>query len=83
MAGNLLLFMALPYTVEGFQVAVHWAKGIPGMLVLLAVSAIFATPLVVGGVLLTGILDTWFDYRNKIDQRIERTENEDSSDKDR
>lgn len=83
MAGNLLLFMALPYTVEGFQVAVYWAKGIPGMLVLLAVSAVFATPLVIGGVLLTGILDTWFDYRNKIDQRIERTENEDSSDKDR
>ncbi len=82
-AGNLLLFMALPYMVEGLQVTIYWAKDIPGMLVLLAVSAVFATPLLAGGILLAGILDTWFDYRKKIDQRIERINNEDSSDKDR
>jgi hypothetical protein len=81
--GNVLLFMALPYTIEGLQVAAEWAKGIPGMAVLLVISAFFATPLIAGGVLLLGILDTWFDYRTKIDNRIERMKNEGSSDKDR
>lgn len=82
-AGNLLLFMALPYFIEGFQVTVHWARAIPGMVILLAVSAVFATPLVAILVLLAGILDTWFDFRKKLDQRTERMKNEDSSDKNR
>lgn len=81
--GNVLLFMALPYTIEGLQVTAKWAREIPGMAVLLVISAFFATPLIAGGVLLLGILDTWFDYRTKIDNRIERMKNESSSDKDR
>lgn len=82
-AGNLLLFMALPYFMEGLQVTVHWARIVPGMVILLVVSAVFATPVVAAVVLLVGILDTWFDFRTKIDQRTERMKNEDSSDKDR
>lgn len=82
-AGNLLLFMALPYFIEGLQAAVHWARGIPGMVILLVISTFFAAPIMVAGILLTGILDTWFDFRTKVDQRTERMKNEDSSHKDR
>ena len=82
-SANLLLFMALPYFIEGVQVTVYWARAIPGMIILLVISALFATPLVVAMVLFSGILDTWLDFRTKIDQRTERMKNEDSSDKDR
>ncbi len=79
-AKNLLVFSSLPYGIEGFQVAVKWAKGTPGMVFVLIVIAIFAPPFVLGGLILLGILDTWFDYRKKIDIRIERMKNEGSSD---
>jgi hypothetical protein len=79
-AGNLLVFIAFAYGLEGLQVAVKWAKRIPGMVFMLAFSAIFAPPLILGGLILLGILDTWFDYRKKIDIRIERNKNEGSSD---
>jgi hypothetical protein len=79
-AKNLLLFSALPYGIEGFQVAARWAKGVPGVAFMLIVSAVFAPPLVLGSLILLGILDTWFDYRKKIDLRIERMKNEGSSD---
>jgi len=82
-AKNLLVFSALPYGIEGLQVAVKWAKGLPGVAVMLVVSAVFAPPLVLGGLVLLGILDTWFDYRKKIDLRIERMKNEGSSDQNR
>lgn len=79
-AGNLLVFTALPYGIEGLQVAAKWAKRIPGMVFMLIMSTIFATPFILGGLILLGILDTWFDYRKKIDIRIERMKNEGSSD---
>ncbi len=77
---NILVFSSLPYGIEGLQVVVKWVKGSPGMLFMLIVSAIFAPPLILGGLILLGILDTWFDYRKKIDIRIERMKNEGSSD---
>ncbi len=77
---NLLVFCSLPYGVGGFQVAVKWAKETRGMAFMLIMSAIFAPPFVLGGLILLGILDTWFDYRKKIDIRIERMKNEGSSD---
>ncbi len=79
-AKNLLVFCSLPYGIEGFQVAVKWAKGIPGMMFILIMSAVFAPPFILGGLILLGILDTWFDYRKIIDKRIERMKNEGSSD---
>ncbi len=79
-AGNLLLFMAVPYSVEGLQTAVHWARRIPGMIMLLVIAGLFATPVVAAAILLVGILDTWFDYRKRIDN--ERNSDEDSADKD-
>ena len=82
-SGNLLLFSSLPYFIEGLQTTVHWARAVPGMVILLVISAFFAIPVVAAMVLLAGILDTWFDFRTKIDQRTERMKNEDSSDKDR
>jgi hypothetical protein len=80
MAKNLLVFSALPYGIEGLQVAVRWVKSLPGMALMLILSAVFAPPVVLGSLVLLGILDTWFDYRKKIDLRIERMKNEGSSD---
>lgn len=82
-AGNLLLFMSLPYFIQGLQVVLLWISLVPGMVFLLIISVVFATPLVAAAILLTGILDTWFDYRKKIENRIERINNEGSSDKGR
>ena len=79
-AKNLLVFSSLPYGIEGLQVAVKWAKGKSGMVFVLMMSAVFAPPFVLSGLILLGILDTWFDYRKKIDIRIERMKNEGSSD---
>ncbi len=79
-AKNLLVFCSLPYGIGGFQVAVKWAKETPGIALMLIISAIFAPPFVLGGLVLLGILDTWYDYRKKIDIRIERMKNEGSSD---
>lgn len=77
---NMLVFTSLPYGIEGFQVAAKWARNAPGMVLILIISAIFAPPFFLGGLVLLGILDTWFDYRKKIDIRIERIKNEGSSD---
>ena len=79
-AKNLLVFSALPYGIEGFQVTMKWIKGKPGMVFMLIMGTVFAPPFVLGGLILLGILDTWMDYRKKIDQRIERIKNEGSSD---
>ncbi len=79
-AKNILVFSILPYGLEGLQVAVKWAKGIPGMVFMLIMSTLFVPPFILGGLVLLGILDTWFDYRKKIDKRIERMKNESSSD---
>lgn len=77
---NLLLFMVLPYSIEGFQVAIKWAKSTRGMGFILIMSSIFVPPFILGSVILLGILDTWFDYRKIITKRIERIKNEGSSD---
>lgn len=82
-AKNLLVFSALPYGIEGLQVGIKWAKNTPGMVFILLAGAVFAPPLVSGGLILLGILDTWYDYRKKIDLRIERMKNEGSSDQNR
>ena len=77
---NFLVFMALPYGVEGFQVAFKWAKSIKGMVFILIMSSIFVPPFILGSIILLGILDTWFDYRKTINKKIERIKNEGSSD---
>jgi len=77
---NLLLFMALPYGIEGFQVALRWAKSIRGMVFILIMSSIFVPPFILSGLILLGILDTWFDYRKIINKKIEGIKNEGSSD---
>ncbi len=79
-AKNLLIFCSLPYGIEGFQVAIKWAKNAQGMIFILIMTAVFAPPFFLSVLILLGILDTWFDYRKKIDIRIERIKNEGSSD---
>lgn len=71
-ADNVLLFMALPYLIEGGAVVLRWAASFPGMAVVLAVALLLATPFMLGAVALTGVLDTWFDFRRRIDMKVER-----------
>lgn len=71
-ADNVLLFMALPYLIEGGAVVLRWAASFPGMTVVLAVAFLLATPFMLGAVALTGVLDTWFDFRRRIDIKVER-----------
>lgn len=79
-AANALVAVSVPYFLLGLIVALRWARAIPGMLFLLILSALFALPLVMGVILVTGILDTWLDFRKKIENRLERKNNEGSSD---
>jgi len=72
MADNVLLFMALPYLIEGGAVVLRWAASFPGMAVVLTVALLLATPFMLGAVALTGVLDTWFDFRRRIDMKVER-----------
>lgn len=71
-ADNVLVFMALPYLIEGGAVVLRWAASFPGMTVVLAVALLLATPFMLGAVALTGVLDTWFDFRRRIDMKVER-----------
>lgn len=63
---NVLVFLAAPYGLVGGLVIAESVRNRP----LLLASGIFlfvaATPLVLGGVVLTGLLDTWFDFRSRM-----------------
>jgi hypothetical protein len=70
-ADNVLLFIALPYLIEGWAVARKWASSFPGMTVVLLAALFLVTPVVLAAVILTGVLDTWFDFRKKLENRLE------------
>lgn len=72
LADNVLLFMALPYIIEGGAVVLKWATLFPGMTVVLVVALLLATPFMLGAVALAGVLDTWFDFRRRIEMKMER-----------
>ncbi len=71
-ADNVLLFMALPYLLEGGAVVLKWASSFPGMTAVMAVALVLATPVMLSVVALTGVLDTWFDFRRRMDMKVER-----------
>lgn len=65
-AHNSLLFMAAPYFAVGAAVTGEAIRGLPGLLLPFALLVVFATPLSVAAVTMTGLLDTWFDFRRRI-----------------
>lgn len=71
-ADNVLLFMALPYLIQGGAVALKWASAYPGMTAVFLIALVLITPVVIMGTTLTGVLDTWFDFRKRIEMRAER-----------
>ncbi len=71
-ADNVLLFMALPYLIEGGAVVLRWASPYPGMTVVLSIALVLLTPMMLMAVALTGVLDTWFDFRRRLDMKVER-----------
>ncbi len=70
-ADNLLFFIALPYFLEGWAVARKWAASFPGMTTVLLAALFLMTPVLLAAVILTGVLDTWFDFRKKLENRPE------------
>jgi Na+/H+-dicarboxylate symporter len=59
--------MAAPYGIIGFMVLAALTRRRP-MLSFLALMLVFtAAPLALAAVVLTGILDTWLDFRKKIE----------------
>lgn len=65
-AHNSLLFIAVPYFAVGAAVAGEAMRGMPGLLLPFVLLVVFATPLSVAAVTMTGVLDTWFDFRRRI-----------------
>ena len=65
-AHNSLLFMAAPYFAVGAAVTGEAMRVLPGLLLPFTLLVVFATPLSVAAVTMTGVLDTWFDFRRRI-----------------
>lgn len=76
---NILLFMSVPYFAVGLSVAGMLVKMSPALLFLAAGLAVFAPPAATGAVILTGVLDTWFDFRKKLSNRLEGKDDEGTS----
>jgi hypothetical protein len=69
---NALLFMTVPYFVVGAQVAGVLLRTGPSLALLAAVAVLLAPPAAFAAVVLTGVLDTWFDFRKRLRSRMER-----------
>jgi hypothetical protein len=68
---NVLLFMSAPYFVTGAQVTSALLKTGPAMALLAAAAVLLAPPAALGAIVLTGVLDTWFDFRKRLSARTE------------
>lgn len=63
---NVLVFLAAPYGAVGVVILGGIARKRPFLLSAMLFLAVAATPVIAAGVLLTGILDTWLDFRARI-----------------
>jgi hypothetical protein len=70
-AHNVLLFMTAPYFVAGAQVFGVLLRGGPAMVLLAVAAVLLAPPAAFAAVVLTGVLDTWFDFRKRLRARTE------------
>jgi hypothetical protein len=71
-AVNVLLFLALPYTLVGLSVTRAALRKIPGMLLPVALFSILLPPAAIGVLILLGITDTLFDFRLRLAKHTER-----------
>jgi hypothetical protein len=71
-AVNISIFMILPYCAVGLAVCRQLLSMYPQGLILAILPAILFPPLALGVLLITGILDTWFDFRTRLKRIYER-----------
>lgn len=72
-AVNVSMFMLVPYTAVGLSVCRKLLQRYPGAFLVLAMGIIFP-PVAVGVLAVTGMLDTWLDFRARIERSNERKE---------
>lgn len=75
-ARNALLFLLLPYTVIGGIIARDYLRLFPGVALGSVLLLVLAPPVFLGLVALAGLLDTWLDFRKRIEIIKERRRNE-------
>lgn len=71
-AVNISIFMILPYSIVGLAVCRKALDLYPQGFIMAVLAGILFPPLAVGLLMIAGILDTWFDFRmrlNRIDER--------------
>ena len=71
-AVNISIFMILPYSIVGLAVCRMVLSMYPQGLILAVLLAIVFPPLALGTLIITGILDTWFDFRTRLKKIYER-----------
>lgn len=71
-AVNVSIFMILPYSAVGFAVCRKVLAMYPQGLILAVIPLIVLPPLAPGVLMITGILDTWFDFRSRLRKIHER-----------
>lgn len=71
-AVNITIFMILPYSAVGLAVSRLLLSMYPHVLFLVILPAILFWPFTLGVLLITGILDTWFDFRTRLMKINER-----------
>jgi uncharacterized membrane protein YqaE (UPF0057 family) len=71
-AVNISIFMILPYTAVGLAVCRKVLSIYPQSLLLAVLVGIIFPPIAVGLLVITGILDTWFDFRTRLKKIDER-----------
>ena len=72
-AVNVSLFMIVPYTLVGVSVCRKLLQRYPGIFLLLMLGVIFP-PVAIGALAITGMLDTWLDFRTRIERSMERND---------
>jgi hypothetical protein len=75
-ARNGLLFLLLPYVIVGAIIAREYLKLFPGVALGAVLLLVLAPPVLMALIALTGLLDTWLDFRKRIDNFKERRRNE-------
>lgn len=74
-AVNVSIFMFLPYSLVGLAVWRALVSLYPHLLLFAVFAGIVFPPVALGLLFVTGVLDTWFDFRKGIAQHMERKKN--------
>lgn len=71
-AVNISIFMILPYSLVGFGIFRVALRSYPMLLLAAIPIAIIFPPAAIGILVLSGIMDTWFDFRLRLKKLLER-----------